>query len=89
MSMPFMMLRHEAYYYIEEPEGTRIARFKAIVGREGFFKVPIAEFTFDDGVVKTVSVTPFTGVLRYSHGDLPFEIEYRNAVWYAKICIKP
>lgn len=85
--IPMQNLKDAGYYLIEDEENPGIyimIRFRALVGKESHFKIPIAQFTWPDGSVRSVSVTPFTGVLKFT-APLPFNISYRNAVWSADI----
>lgn len=87
-TIPMQLLKHTAFYIIDDNGEQIFIQFKAETKTESFFKVPVASFKWPDGTLKTVSVTPFTGVLKYSH-TLPFSIEYRQGTWYANIRIRP
>lgn len=87
-AIPMQLLKHTAFYIIDENGKSIFIQFKAETKMESFFKVPVASFKWPDGTFKTVSVTPFTGVLKFSN-ELPFNIEYRTGAWYANLRIRP
>ena len=84
------LLRHTAYYIIEE-NGVQVhIQFRAEIGYNSFFKVPVAKFIWPDGSVKEISVEAFTSNLLYKNNiKPPFDVEYGNGAWYAPLRPRP
>lgn len=84
------LLRHTAYYVIETDEGQVHIQFRAEIGYNSFFKVPVARFVWPDKSVYEISVEPFTANLLYKDGKKPpFDVEYSNGAWYAPLRPRP
>lgn len=89
--IPLLSLKHGASYIIDNADGSMtFVRFKALIGMDAFFKVPLAEFTWENDPthVSETYVKPFTGQLIFSE-QLPFELVYRGSAWWARLRYKP
>ena len=87
IALPWLLLKHGGLYTYDNPDGSMTyIRFKALVGKDDFFKAPVAEFVWQDDPthISTTFKKPFTGQLIYSE-TLPFELKYGTSAWYAKL----
>lgn len=84
------LLRHTAYYIIGPEDAQVHIQFRAEIGYNSFFKVPVARFIWPDKTVVEVSVEPFTANLLYKD-DIkpPFDVIYSNGAWYAPLRPRP
>ena len=84
MSIPLQLLKNTAYY--EVIYGTEVfkVQFKAELGKDLFFTVPVANFYYPTGTVKSVTNRALNRGLVFSE-KLPFNVEYKNGNWYANI----
>lgn len=91
--IPFMLLKDDKFYIVprETPHPETgalndLVRFRAKIGKVDFFKTAVAEWTWPDGKIITVSTKPFSTDLVYSE-PLPFGIRFSNAAWYAPVVL--
>lgn len=89
--IPLLSLKHGSSYIIDNPDGTMtFIKFKALIKTESFFKMPLAQFTWEDDPthVSETYQKSFTGELIFSE-KLPFELVYRGSAWWARLRYKP